>query len=162
MPAKLLLCLFLLLAAGCTYLRNSWHYRFISGGSPLAKQVVIAGLESAFGAPLPFQFEKEAPEHGYDPPDRLIEVRLQCTVSAKNFSRYFDKAHWRKTSVPRGIAMLAPGFEYPTSDHIATSYEKTVGEWDYRIIRCWESEEILLIAVLSKAHARYKSEGLDY
>jgi hypothetical protein len=127
-----------------------------------AKTVVDQGMRSAFGSPVPFKMEKEAPQSFFDPPEHMIEVRFQTRVSKKSFNDCFKASEWRKTSVPLSMAALAPGFDYPTSERIATSYERTVGEWDYRIIRSWESEEILLIAVRSLDHWRYQANGLDY
>ncbi|WP_395746282.1 hypothetical protein [Prosthecobacter sp.] len=132
------------------------------GANRSARDVVIIGFQSAFGTPIPFPLGKEAPQSFFDPPKRLIEVRFQCKVSNDIFAKHFGAGNWRKTSVPRSIAELAPGFDFPTSERVATSFERTVLGWDYRIIRAWESEEVLMIAVLSEAHGSYKSNGLDY
>lgn len=127
-----------------------------------SQAVVEQGLKAAFGDPVPFKWVTDALQPLFDPPQHLIEVRFQCVVSKENFGAHFNIGDWRQTLIPRSVAEQAPGFDYPTSPHIATSYERTVGEWDYRIIRAWESEEVLMIAIRSKDHRRYKANGLDY
>ncbi len=155
--------MFFCLCAGCetqSDQRSGKPDSFGSDGD--SNNVVAVGLESAFGSPIPFSIGNEAPQPFFDPPKRLIEVRFQCQVSAALFAKHFKVVGWQKTNIPRSIAELAPGFDYPTPQRVATSFERTVSGWDYRLIRAWESEEILMIAVLSEAHARYKANGLDY
>lgn len=128
----------------------------------LAKEVVVMGLKNAFGSPLPFACNLDGIMPLFDPPQHMLEVRAQCHVSENDFGKYFRVKEWRKTSIPRSIAAQAPGFDFPTSERIATSYEQSAAGWDFRIVRAWGSGDIVLIAIRSADHWRYKVNGLDY